>query len=371
VKLRTVLQNVPDPRGKQGQYYFLLIWSILGLIVVSLLCGRRGMLAAFHLRRCLNKRQRVALGFTKGVTPCHATLTETLRAIDGGTLADVLGAACFAEGEDSVTSPLTARPCARRRTAMPMRRMCCRRSVPVCKPFSAPRPRAGQGHGVSRCAEIAGSTRFAGQGRHRRRDVLSKNRSWRRSPERAAATCCRSRTIRRTCGRISKRLSKPDCNEPVFPLVSFESALEKAHGRIERRAIDELPTEAAGIEQDWPSVKHICRVTRFRQGKKNGQWKAPEEEVAYLIARFPDGEASPEALLSANRGHWGMEIMHRNKDVILGEDAYTNRSDDAPRNIFSLIGFALKILKSVSPSPTRAIEQFQDDRNKAMRLLAG
>ena len=39
--------------------------------------------------------------------------------------------------------------------------------------------------------------------------------------------------------------------------------------------------------------------------------------------------------------------MHRNKDVILGEDGYTNRSDDAPRNIFSLI--ALKILKSVSP----------------------
>ena len=74
MKLRTVLQNVPDPRGKQGQDYFL--WSILGLIVVSLLCGRRGMLAAFHLGRCLNKRQRVALGFTKGVTPCHATLTE-------------------------------------------------------------------------------------------------------------------------------------------------------------------------------------------------------------------------------------------------------------------------------------------------------
>jgi hypothetical protein len=45
VKLRTVLQNVPDPRGKQGQEYFL--WSILWLIVVSLLCGRRGMLAAF------------------------------------------------------------------------------------------------------------------------------------------------------------------------------------------------------------------------------------------------------------------------------------------------------------------------------------
>ena len=45
---------------------------------------------AIHLGRSLNKRRRLALGFTKGVTPCHATLTETLRAIDGRALAYAL-----------------------------------------------------------------------------------------------------------------------------------------------------------------------------------------------------------------------------------------------------------------------------------------
>ena len=110
--------------------------------------------------------------------------------------------------------------------------------------------------------------------------------------------------------------------------------------------------------------------TRFRQGKKNDEWKDPEEEFVYLIASLPAGETAPEAASLRQRGHWGVEIMRRNKDVILGEDGYTNRSDNAPRNIFSLIGFALKILKSVSPSPTRAIEQFQDDRNKALRLFS-
>ena len=63
--------------------------------------------------------------------------------------------------------------------------------------------------------------------------------------------------------------------------------------------------------------------------------------------------------------------MHRNKDVILGEDGYTNCCDNAPRNIFSLTGFVLKILKSVAPSPTRAIEHCQDDRNRAIRLFSG
>ena len=98
MKLRAVLQNVPDPRGKQGQDY--LLWSILGLIVVSLLSGRRGMLAAFRLGRSLTERQRRTLGFMKGATPCHATLTETLRAIDGRAMAQALGSACFAESED-------------------------------------------------------------------------------------------------------------------------------------------------------------------------------------------------------------------------------------------------------------------------------
>ncbi|MGI8570877.1 MAG: hypothetical protein ACR2KT_18460 [Methylocella sp.] len=43
-----------------------------------------------------------------------------------------------------------------------------------------------------------------------------------------------------------------------------------------------------------------------------------------------------------------LEIMQRSKDVILGEDGTTNRSDNAPRNVFSLASFVRKILKPVS-----------------------
>jgi hypothetical protein len=62
--------------------------------------------------------------------------------------------------------------------------------------------------------------------------------------------------------------------------------------------------------------------------------------------------------------------MHRDKDVILGEDGYTNRLDNAPRNVFSLLSLARKILHGVSASPTRAIEYFQDDRNRAIAWIA-
>ena len=130
-----------------------------------------------------------------------------------------------------------------------------------------------------------------------------------------------------------------------------------------------LPAEAAGIQGEWPTVRQICRVIRSRQVKKNAEWQKPQHEVVYLVSSLP-AAASPQALLGVNRDHWRIEIMHRNKDVILGEDDYTNRCDNAPRNIFSLTGFVLKILKSVAPSPTRAIEHFQDDRNRAIRLFS-
>ena len=99
MQLKTILRQVPDPRGKQGQDYML--WSILSLIVVSLLCGRRGMKAAFLLGRSLSRRQKAELGFIRGTTPCHATLTETLRVIDAQALADVLGALFLEEGGDA------------------------------------------------------------------------------------------------------------------------------------------------------------------------------------------------------------------------------------------------------------------------------
>ena len=123
----------------------------------------------------------------------------------------------------------------------------------------------------------------------------------------------------------------------------------------------------SGFKAEWPTVRQICRVIRSRQVKKNAEWQKPQHEVVYLVSSLP-AAASPQALLGVNRDHWRIEIMHRNKDVILGEDGYTNRCDNAPRNIFSLTGFVLKILKSVAPSPTRAIEHFgrQKPRNPAV-----
>ena len=78
MSLRSVLEQIRDPRGKQGQDYRL--WSILSLIVLSMVCGRRGMKAAFLLGRSLSRRQRAVLGMRVSRRQCGE---ERTRSSDG------------------------------------------------------------------------------------------------------------------------------------------------------------------------------------------------------------------------------------------------------------------------------------------------
>ena len=86
ISVRSVLRQVPDPRGKQGLQHPLE--ALLGLILLSMLSGRKGMRAVFRLGRSLSRKQLNMLGFRRyRASPCHATFTELLRVIDPEALA--------------------------------------------------------------------------------------------------------------------------------------------------------------------------------------------------------------------------------------------------------------------------------------------
>ncbi|WP_252733554.1 transposase family protein [Paracoccus marinaquae] len=355
LNLRLILERVPDPRGRQGRDYPL--WSILALIVVSLVSGRKGMKAAFELGRSLNSRQRAALGFT-ATTPCHATLTQTLRVIDPQALGAVLGSLRINQDEQGRHIAIDGK-------SMRASKDASGTSIHVVSAFCTDL-QATLGHEASRGRgfELPDASLLA------RMDLPSmatpcSARGWSRpgSPGKAAIFSCRSRITRRNCARISNWLS----TSRFFSLKSHETT-NRGHGRTETRRIDVLPALAAGIGDIWPTARQICRLTRSRRRKSGGAW-GETTEIVYLITSLTTRKASPEMLLELSRSHWGIEVMHRHKDFTLGEDGYTNRLDHAPRNISSILAFALRILKTVSPSPTRAIEHFQDNRNRAIRLF--
>jgi hypothetical protein len=96
--LRAIFERVTDPRGRCGRDYHL--WSILSLILVGFLCGRRGLLSVHLMGLRLKKDQQRALGFRRRM-PCHSTLTETMRVIDADELAMVFGSVVLAGGGNS------------------------------------------------------------------------------------------------------------------------------------------------------------------------------------------------------------------------------------------------------------------------------
>jgi len=57
ISLRSVLREIPDTRGKKGRIHRLE--AILGLILLSMLTGRTGMMAAYRLGRTLSRSQLV------------------------------------------------------------------------------------------------------------------------------------------------------------------------------------------------------------------------------------------------------------------------------------------------------------------------
>ena len=66
-----------------------------------------------------------------------------------------------------------------------------------------------------------------------------------------------------------------------------------------------LPAKAAGSAREWPTVRKICRVKRWRWQKVNGKSQESQEETVYPIARLT-AAVSPQALAprqSQSLGH--------------------------------------------------------------------
>ncbi len=105
-----------------------------------------------------------------------------------------------------------------------------------------------------------------------------------------------------------------------FPLAQWREQPQPGHGRIDQRHIEILPANALSqyMRNAWPTINTIARVTRNRQHVRAGKVTKSETETTYLISSI--SAPTPETILRLNRNHWQIEIMHRDKDVTMGED---------------------------------------------------
>jgi hypothetical protein len=95
-------------------------------------------------------------------------------------------------------------------------------------------------------------------------------------------------------------LPKLACARLGADVVRYSIAVDLHHlltqGRVERRSIDVLPARAAASRKTGRAFNTFAASRAFGKARKMANGK---------IASLRAGETAPEALLCANRGHWG------------------------------------------------------------------
>ena len=344
--------------------------ALMGLMLLSMLSSRKGMMATFRLGRGLTARQLRRLGFRPGhASPCHATLTETLRVLEPTAMAQAFGQLTAETGAPADTDinylsldgkTLRGSKDADGKAEHVLSAFCVTLDQSVG-------PVSSRGKGM----EIPDALRLIDQ-----LDLTGKIVT-------GDALFCQKTITSKVVGKggddvLPVKGNRKDLRdeietaftEPVFPLAEWHEPPQSGHGRIDQRHIALLPVEALGEEmrKSWPTIRFIARLERGRDHVRRGRVIRTERETIYRITSRPT--ATPKRIMSVNRSHWRIKAMHRDKDVTPGEDRHTNRLDHAPQNIFTLTSATRTVLKRISNSPTRAIETFQTSRITASRFLA-
>ena len=123
------------------------------------------------------------------------------------------------------------------------------------------------------------------------------------------------------------------------------------HGRIETRRI--WCSTALNAYIDFPHVGQVFLIERESINKKTGEHT---REIALgLTSRSPQ-QASPQRILTVNRGHWSIESIHYIIDWNYDEDRSRIRTGFGPENITRLRRFAVGILKSFQ-KPTQSVAE--------------
>ncbi|GHT95404.1 hypothetical protein FACS1894122_12860 [Alphaproteobacteria bacterium] len=125
------------------------------------------------------------------------------------------------------------------------------------------------------------------------------------------------------------------------PTVVISDNVDKEHGRIEQRTyeiFESLPM-LNKWHDEWPFLRKIIRVTRFRE--EIGIDKKPSITTSYYVS---NGKLEPEKYAKCIREHWFIENkLHHLKDATCREDFTVKRVNPC---IFSIcIDFALNIMR--------------------------
>ena len=149
------------------------------------------------------------------------------------------------------------------------------------------------------------------------------------------------------------------------------------HGRRERRSI--RVSSELNDYLNFPGVGQVFAVRRDTVEVKSGKRRC---ETAYGVTSLTMEAATPQRLLTLNRGHWTIEATHYILDWSFDEDRSRIRTGHGPENMTRLRRFAIGLIKgrglavaqtmrNLARNPRRVLDFLKMTANVAPRPAPG
>ena len=149
------------------------------------------------------------------------------------------------------------------------------------------------------------------------------------------------------------------------------------HGRRERRSIW-VSGELNGY-LNFPGVGQVFAVRRETVEVKSGKRRI---ETAYGVTSLTPEAATPQRLLTLNRGHWTIDATHQILDWSFDEDRSRIRTGHGPENMTRLRRFAIGLIKgrglgvaetmrNLARNPRRVLDFLKMTANARQRATPG
>src|SRR5215207_136183 len=338
-----VLSAIPDPRKARGKRHPLP--AILALLCAAVLCGYRSYSAMAEWGRVYGPEFVAALGFTRPVPPCAATLSTVLRHLDREQFE-----AQVAAWAASVLTHVP--PAAEQLEAIALDGKTLRGSrqqgALAVHLLSAVSHRLGltlTQHAVdAKTNEIPLAFDLLRavlvRGRVFTMDALLTQRALAATIHAAGGDYVM--IVKSNQPRLWQDIHDVFA-DPPHALAPEQTAQQVAHGhgRVEHRALH-TSTALRGY-LDWPGAEQVFTLTRTRIRKRTGELS---RETVYGVTSLPPHRAAAATLLALTREHWCIENRsHYVRDVTFGEDHSQVRVGSVPQVMAALRNTVIGLIR--------------------------
>lgn len=378
--LYETLQQLPDPRRRQGKRYSLAL--LLCLLLLAKLAGQTTLSGATDWIRYRGEQIAEHFGLARKKMPCHMTYYRILTRIDIKRLDDLL-AAFFIRWE------------AQQRCSDEPSRLQTEEGkldhAHLAIDGKTVRATSKQKHPVHllSCYDVRTGTVLW------HCNVAEKQNEISALKPLITPTLVKGRiftldamhTQRELCTLIERfggayllvaKANQPTLTEDITDLFADPTpdrrrwqeaeTWDKGHGRLEHRQVICSPDLNEWFAKEWSGIEQVFRLQRTTTLLKTGEVR---HQVIYGLSNLPLRQAPPARVLELMRHHWYIENrLHWRRDVTLGEDACQTRTGLAPSVLALLNSTVLSLMERLGVSNVaKQLRVFDAYPEQAIHLL--